>query len=383
VSARATTVAKRAAGFTLIEMMVSVLLALIVTAAVISVFAGSREAYQATAGVAALADGGRYASNFLEEAARVAGYMACTEADPADEVTNDSPVVNQLNTVAGSLPFEFRSGIGGYEAQNTNPGAAYVLTATPTVDGAVGDWAPSLDPSVAAAGGQQIKGSDVVAFRSSLQGTPAYLQTAINGGTNPVTFPVNDGTKLQAGQIAAISDCTKAVVFQVGGTTAAQPGTVTLGGGPPGNLGGASITLPFAAGAMVQALTTQVYYIGVGSDGDGALRRLDLNGANGPGTFTDEELVPDIENMQVLYGIDTTGTLVPTSYVTAQNVPDFDDVVSIKVALLAASAPGMGTGKPPAAAPTFNLLGTTVTAPLDNRQRQVYQFTVTLRNAVN
>jgi type IV pilus assembly protein PilW len=372
-------VSRRAAGFSLIEMMVAITLSLIVTAAVISVFAGSRTAYQATTGVAAFTDSGRYAMNFIQEAGRVAGYMACTEADPADEITNDSPVVNMLNVAPGTLAYEFRSGVGGFEANGTDPTGTLTLAATPATDGNTGDWTPVLDASFAGASATPIQGSDVVAFRSSLSGVPAYLQTTIAPGVT--TFAVNDSTKLQTGQIAAISDCTKAVVFQVGGSSGGQPGNVSMGGTPPGNLSGATISLPFAAGAMVMPLTTTVYYIGVGQDGDGALKRLNLNGANGPGSFTDEELVPDIEAMQVLYGVDPNNTLTPGEYVTAANVPDWDQVMSIKVALLAASPPGTGTGA--IQTNQFNLLGTTITAPTDNRQRQVFQFTVTLRDAVN
>ncbi len=141
--------------------------------------------------------------------------------------------------------------------------------------------------------------------------------------------------------------------------------------------------LPFQAGALVSPVMTVVYYIGVGADGDGALKRLELsNGTvNGAQIFTDEELVPGVENMQVLYGIDSTGTQAASAYVTADQVADFDSVVSVKVAVLSASA--AGGAQPPAAAPTFNLLGTTVTAPRDTRARKVFDVTITLRNAVN
>jgi type IV pilus assembly protein PilW len=132
-------------------------------------------------------------------------------------------------------------------------------------------------------------------------------------------------------------------------------------------------------GALVQPLTTVSYYIGIGQDGDAALRRLDLNGANGPATFTDEELVPDVENMQVLYGVDTTGALSATEYVTADEVTDFGSVVSLQVALLAASPPQ--TGQALSLVPqVFNLLGTQVTAPVDSRKRRVFTVTIALRN---
>ena len=59
---------------------------------------------------------------------------------------------------------------------------------------------------------------------------------------------------------------------------------------------------------------------------------------------------------------------------------DFNTVMSVKVALLAASAPGAGR---PAAAVTYNLLGTTVTPPVDSRSRQVFEATIAVRNSLH
>jgi hypothetical protein len=62
-------------------------------------------------------------------------------------------------------------------------------------------------------------------------------------------------------------------------------------------------------------------------------------------------------------------------------VGDFNKVMSVKVAVLAAS--NLEAVKPPAAAPTYQLLGTTVTAPVDSRARQVFEVTIAARNALN
>jgi type IV pilus assembly protein PilW len=169
---------------------------------------------------------------------------------------------------------------------------------------------------------------------------------------------------MTAGEYAGISDCTKSMIFQV---AAVAPNSVTLNNALP---------LGFAAGALVTPLTTTVYYIGTGSDGDSSLWRLDqVNGV-----FTPEELVPDVENMQVLYGIDPAGTGTASAYVTANLIGGFN-VVSIQVALLVASPPGNKPVPPP---PAFNMVGTPptqVTVPGDNRARQVFYATINLRNA--
>jgi hypothetical protein len=151
-----------------------------------------------------------------------------------------------------------------------------------------------------------------------------------------------------------------------------------VGGGEPAPLTlNASLPYGFSAGAVVAPLTTTVYYIGVGADGDSSLFRLEE--VNGPAFAAPEELVPDVENMQLLYGIDPNGTQTASAYVTADQV-GATAVVSIQVALVVASAPG---AKPPQAIPLPNLLGNTVTAPADNRLRKTFFANISLRDGAH
>jgi len=358
----------RARGFSMVELMVAITLALVVTTGVVSVFIGSRSAYQATSGTAELTDGGRFALNFISNSVRSAGYLACSTS---------THVVSTLNVGATPLPYSFNQALGGYEANNTGPvGAAYAV-AVPPVVGTVGNWnaaatTPNLDGALA---GLPVKNNDVLVVRSTL----ANAQTVYVASIPAVDqIQVNAPGSLQNGQLAVISDCGFSVmVFQITGLA----GTVISHdpAGSPGNSVASFAPLSFTAGAQVTPVNTVVYYIGAGADGDGALFSYDLNaGLNGG--FAANELVPDIEAMQILYGIDGTNTQTVNQYVTADQVQDFNTVMSVKVAVLAASAPGSAHTGP--AALTYNLLGTTVTAPVDTRARQVFEETIAVRNAL-
>jgi type IV pilus assembly protein PilW len=371
-------VTRSSAGFSLIELMVAVTLGLLLTVALISVFVGSRSAYQSTTGVASLADEGRFVLDTISQQARGAGFMGCTAASDSNTngTTTYSVIDAVLNEGASSLAYDFQFGVGGYEATGTGAAGAFTIPATPTAGALASGWTPNLDPAFTAATNEQVQGSDVLVLRSSLpQSTPVYTTAAAAQGAGSLT--VSSAGNLQPGQLAVVSDCSHAVPFQISSVTAGTPATINFGGstGPPGN---ASAALPqeFSAGALVYPLTTTVFYIGVGADGDSALRRLDLqNGMVGAAIFTDSEVVEDVENMQILYGLDTPSG---TSYVTADQVPDFTEVVSLEIAVLVASPPGSTTA--PATARTFNLLGTTVTAPKDTRLRRVFEKTIGLRN---
>jgi type IV pilus assembly protein PilW len=356
----------RVRGFSLVELMVAITLALIVTAGVISVFVGSRSAFEATSGTAALTDGGRFALTFIANSIRGAGYMSCTTAPNMQGILN-----------AGSpLAFSFNEALQGFEAAGTGPGTGYAAAPAPVVgDTNTGDWVTGLDTALTTSAIPPIQNNDVIVARSTLPNAQTVYVSAIADGAP--SFTVNTQGSLLANQLAVISDCTKGVVFQITGI--APPGVNAVithnGGGGPGN-SGSSFPLSFSPGAQVTPVDTVVYYIGVGADGDGALVALDLNGG---GAFTASELVPDIEAMQILYGLDANKTQTVTDYVTADAVVDFNTVMSVKVALLAASAPG---AVPLTGAKTYNLLGTSVTAPNDTRSRQVFEETIAVRNAL-
>jgi type IV pilus assembly protein PilW len=351
----------------MVELMIAITLALLLTGAVISVFVGSRAAYQATAGVGEMSDSGRFALNLIGESVRGAGNLACNSAMSATSqtVVIGAPVVTFVNN--------FGQGVAGFEAKNTgNPAGPIAVPAVP-VAGAANNWTPNLDPTVLVGAapppglGLPVQGSDVLVVRSSVpRVAPAYTTADVTPGAPilPVT-PVPVGIAAYA----AVSDCTKSVIFQVPAAVLPGATAVALNAGLP--------WVGFSAGALVTPLTTTVYYIGVGSDGDASLWRLEQ--VNGPGFAPPEELVPDVENMQVLYGIDTNGTQTAAAYVTADQV-GATNVVSIQVALLVASPPG--TKPVPPAAP-YNLLGNAVTAPADYRMRQVFYATINLRDAVN
>jgi len=337
---------------------------------VVSMFASVRSASRSTAGVASLSDNGRFALNLLEQSVRSAGAMGCNST--LRQVSN-------LNAGASPIYTDYTEALAGYEATNTGPTATVAsLTTAPAADTSAGDWTTTaalgaqLDALLV---GKAVKYSDVLVVHETLPGfTPHYLTANAIGAA---TLVVNSTTGFASGQIGIVSDCTSSVVFQLG-----APGGTTV----PLGAGNASATLPvtYLAGAQVSVANTTVYYVGVGSDGDGALFVTSTNGTN---TFSAPvEVVPDIENMQILYGIDTTGLQAATQYVTADQVvnsslTNFNGVVSIKVGLLSASPANVSAVTPPTAAPSFNVLGTTVKlGAKDNRLRQVYTTTISTRN---
>jgi type IV pilus assembly protein PilW len=373
---------RRARGFSIIELMVAVALALIVTAGVMAAFLGSRSSFMSTSGIAAVSDNGRFALDFLQSAVRSAGYSACNTTQRQ---------LSLLNVGTSPIYYNFGQPLGGYEANNTMS-SPFTLPTPPshptdpqvTPDPSAGDWLAStgpawggnLDPALA---NKVIKNSDVLVVNSSLRSSPwsAVVTNITNGASS---FQVQNLYNLTGGQLAVISDCAKSLVFQIGSVTGGATPTVNFAsGGGPGANSASSFPVSFQIGSQVSPIDTTVFYIGTGADGDAALFSYDTNGTAAFQAPT--ELVPDIENMQVLYGVDTTGTQTVSEYLPAQLVVDFNTVMSVKIAVLAASQPG--AIPLPTAAPVFQLLGNTVTAAIDTRARQVFEITVSTRNMEN
>ncbi len=92
-----------------------------------------------------------------------------------------------------------------------------------------------------------------------------------------------------------------------------------------------------------------------------------------------EELVEGIEQIQVQYGVDTNGDVIVDEYRTANNVTDWNDVISVSVALLARSLEEYGVETDQR---SYTLLDVTVAAPGDRRLREVFTATASIRNRV-
>ncbi len=384
---------RRSGGFSLIELMVALVLGLVVTGAVISTFISVHSASKDTTGIAALADDGRMAISIMQQTLRGAGYMACNST-VRQNIAGGPPAAGTR------LADDFTEALSGYEAGGTDPGDSVTLvensvTGHLSADTNPGNWATTSELGgsnlssalftslVSNASALPLEYSDVIAVHTTDPSTtPAYT----TGASSSSSVSVYDASGLKPGEMGIVSNCANSVVDEIsdvsGGSVAfAQP------------LGQA-----FGAGAKVAVADTIVFYVGTGRNGTGALYADSLDGHS---TFTNPptEIAPDIENMQVLYGIDTSGGMAATEYVPAdhvasavQNNPncpniagtggvEFNCVVSVKIAILAASPPG--AVPLPKTARTFKLLGTIVTAPIDTRIRKVFQTTVSLRNTTN
>ena len=111
------------------------------------------------------------------------------------------------------------------------------------------------------------------------------------------------------------------------------------------------------------------YSIAPGASGEPALWRSQ-DGVN-------QELIEGVEELQVLYGLDSDDDDFPNQFVTIDNVPDTFDIVSVRLMLMVRSNQDfLAEGNQ-----TYSFNGNTVTAA-DRRLRQEFTTTIALRNRV-
>ena len=365
----------------MIEMLIAMVLSSIVVYAGISMFLASRGTASTTAAVGAVTDSGRVALDFIGDSVRGGGAMQCNaiNAVRGQIINAATPLTLRsiMNAGATPLQLDYAHAFGGFEAAGTAPGGTPIMANTPIVaDPAGSDWSTTgggaLDALLL---NRVVKGSDVLAVReSAAQNAAVYTMAPYTSGSGQVAITVNDVGNLQPLQYAVISNCAFSTVFQIN-TVSAATQTITTNG--PLDTGSGDLQWDYQEGSAINGVDMTVYFIAPGRDTDSALFSYD----EWTGQF--QQLVPDVENMQLLYGVAQSLPNQVTNYVTADQVQDFNQVVSVQVALLIASPPGTRAVAQPPAAPTFNLLGTLVSAPLDERMRKVFQTTIGVQNAAD
>ncbi|HEY9036568.1 MAG TPA: PilW family protein [Pseudomonadales bacterium] len=358
-------------GFTLIELLVSMLVGLIIMAGVVQVFQGNFINARYQDNMALLQENGRFTMAMLTRQFQMAGYSGC--------MTKNVKINNTLNDASFDASFNPDIGIEGWEYKNTYYTApqtteypfAYLLTANQLVSTTNGDWADSL--GVPPFNIQAVPGSDI--FRIWGGAGMGVTVDGISPGANTV-LTVNDVSSIPQDSILLLNNCAKADLVQACNVNSSTKNIILSAGCTPGNIAAAHLNVTVGAGVYV--LQGNLYYVGRRND-DAAnppslfVRALGTNS----GLAAGQELVEGIENIQIMYGVDTSTDQSADVYVTAKQIDtvNWEKVVSVRVTVMTGSVEDNIISDP---MPIF-YNGATST-PTDRRVRQVFTKTITLRN---
>ena len=335
---------KNQLGISMVEILVALVISLFLLGGVIQVYVANKATYSFTNSIGRIQENGRFAIDTMTTDLRMAGFFACAIFDPDDTeniVSNLDP--NGTGYDPALHDFILAGVINGTEADGLN-------------------------------------GSDSVTLRGSKPNQVNVLPPYNVSTSAMIHVTANDS--VQPGDIVMVSNCRGADIFQVTNTTpstnASQNALVhNTGTGSPGNYntdtcqGGNAhcLSQTYGADASLFELQTVTYSVQTGASGEPALWRSE-NGV-------DIELIEGIEQMQILYGLDTDDDDHANQYVTITNVPDTFDVMAVRLMLLVRSEADFVAEDNQA----YNFNGTNVIAD-DRRLRQVFTTTIALRNRV-
>jgi type IV pilus assembly protein PilW len=345
---------RRESGLSLVELMIAMVVGLVLMAGVIEIFLGSKASYRLNEGLSEVQENGRFAMEFIRKDVRMAGYSGCA-----------NNVLNVLKHSSNDYAYDFTHGIQGFDARDTG-------------------WNPPLDTSLRKLTHPPIKHTDVLTVRTVLAGSTNTSEDMDDPRDKLHIYPL-DPTPFHEGDIVMVSDCSGAAIFQItddddrkeiehdNDDDDNEPENVTD-----------SLGIAFGAGAQVQRVATISYFI--------ASRDNSKNCEQSPcglwqkvGGDHEQELVDGVDDMQVLYGVDSDSDNVPNRYVRADRVDQADAwaaVVSVRLALLVASDKNAATPLKAGQSPqSETLLDTTYTPAKDDlRLHHVFTDTIAIRN---
>lgn len=313
------------AGVGLVEVMIALLLSLFTIGVIIQVFLGNHRTFLITEAVARVQEESRFALNLLQKELRLAGYLGCISKQGVT-------ITSTLS--ATTTPYDFRIRIRGYD----NLGST-LPTAISGLFGA-GEPKPRSGSDLLLIQSPVGNGVPVIRNNSAAQLFAQLLSTKANYcAPNKPAY-----SDFCEGDIVMVSDCQKARVFQITNVQAAG-GELNINHSNsnsyvPGNTvsswGGNSAPAEerFGPGSLLHRLETRLYYIArPAADRPWTLYRKNGSAAGTP-------VVDGIADLQLTYGEDRNRDRAADTYVTAGSVSNWDNVMSVGIALLLRSGQG-------------------------------------------
>lgn len=343
-------------GFTLIELMIAMLIGVFLMAGVIQIFISAKQAYRLQENLSRLQENGRFSMDILTKDIRMAGYVGCASKVAPNSILDPTKITVSTLT----------SGINGVDGVNVTTSSWNTVANTK---------ACGTSPA-----NQCVAGTDVISIQSASSCGGQLADDASNSAQIFIKTPNACG--LGQDDIAIVASCTNVDIFQITN----NPGDSTVSGKQNFAHGASGFNCDPKLGSKVipnsnpckadpsdgriyskndsEILAPRLYsyYIRIGVGGVPSLYRVDnIKAASGTNPV---ELIEGIENMQILYGIDTDATqdFVPNYYVDATKVTNWtatapNVVVAIRINLLAVTIENNLTDEPQPY--TYN--GTTIT----------------------
>lgn len=316
---------RHVAGLSLIELMVAMVLGLLVSAGIVSVFLSTSASSRAQGQLAQVQEGGRYAIGRIVDDLRMANAQYCTSTGGTASTTSSglsldglrAPVVYARNLQAALAASDLTTRWGATSGSNTYPSAPTAPYSLPSFFWMRGydcssttcspiDPPTSVLPSMGKSVDHRALGTGVLTLRyvdgsrGWALGGSSYVVTDTAGSITSIHLAPASGepplTDLEPSDLVMLSDCSGGQVFAVSGKPDLVPD-------PSQNF-----TAPVARSSQAaprlfdfnKDFATLTYFVKVVANDDGtttgALIRKDRTGS--------QEMVRGVERLDFLYGVE-------------------------------------------------------------------------------
>ncbi len=331
---------RNTSGFSLVEIMIAMIISLVLMGGVIQVFLGSKQSYRTNEGIARMQENIRFAMGRLGEDLSTAGYMGCDDSSGVD-LGNNLLLTNALDSssaTATTIAYDFANPITGFDGTGLN-------------------------------------GSDSISIRRAFTGSNVPLATKMLIETGPLSVDATapNYNTLEQWDTLAVSDCWSTSIFMVTNNPATSGGILRHDPGlsPPAGHANEGLKnlaayadnskndLQHLYGTKVSSVATAIkvatttYALCAGTLGTNTALCQD-------GSI----LVDGVQDMQIVYGLDSDGTPGVERFVTASSAAltaaGLNNVSNIQVTLNMDSVDRMNNG---------SLITKTITHTIDLRNR--------------
>lgn len=312
-------------GFGIVELMVAMALGLFLVGGAISIFLANQQAYRTTEQLARMQENGRTSVELMSRRLREAGGSPCGRG---------VPTANTINNAGTFWWSGWGNGLQGYDNAQVANGVDFGTTAA-----------------------KRIEGTDAVFLTFADASTGAVIESH---NPSSAQFQLNTNSHgLSDGEVVLVCNYRQAAILQVTNVNAsnatvvhntgnvATPGNCSKGLGFPTDctsVNGNPYT--FNDGFLVR-LASEIWYIGANGRGGRSLYRSRLVNVAGAPTAQAEEIAEGVTDLQMTYLQANGAGVLPTDYVAATAIPNWERVSAMRVTLTLQSLQRVGTDGAP------------------------------------
>ncbi|UCE89961.1 MAG: PilW family protein, partial [Pseudomonadota bacterium] len=313
-------------GVTMVELMVALAISSILMLGVGTVYVTSKHSYKLQDELAKLQEDARFVYHTMTTDLRMAGYVGCSKL-AEDQLVPQVLAINppgDIATIEATRAADEALGqemwVNHYITGHSDSGGG---TFSPGLYTAIADTRPDTDA--------------VTVFRGSE--CSASLSNRMADETSPINVFNNCG--FTQGDVLMVSDCARVDIFEVTNDPP-NTGAVTLEHDASANLS-AALSAPYQQNAQVMRIVRNTYVIRDDpNDPDLTPTLFKMSFVNQAGALqpVTQPLVRNVEDMRVLYGVDTNADGSADTFQTADQVgqpagsrdtPDWGNVTALKV----------------------------------------------------